>query len=150
MKEWPLNHWVELAKKLLGNSALAIVAAASPSSREQERLRIFSDKVASKRVTPLMSPTIPQLAAALERCALQVGGDSGVAHLAYAVGTKTFSLLRDYRALNDWKLTGEKHLQIVVPCQCIASCENRCALSGANCLAEISPERAFEAIRAVL
>jgi ADP-heptose:LPS heptosyltransferase len=150
LKEWPIDHWVELAKKMLSNSDVQIVATASPSSREQERLRVFSDKVALKRVTPVVSQMIPQLAAVLQRCVLQVGGDSGVTHLAYAVGTKTFSLLRDYPALNDWKLTGEQHRQIVVPCQCIATGENRCALSGSKCLAEISPERAFEVIRTLL
>ena len=150
MKEWPIEHWVELAKKILGNSDVEIVAAASPNSREQERLQIFAERIATKRVTPIVSPTIPQLAAILQRCWLQVGGDSGVTHLAAAVGTRTFSLLRDYPALNDWKLTGGKHRQIVVPCHCLTTGENRCELSGSKCLAEISPERAFEVLRTLL
>jgi ADP-heptose:LPS heptosyltransferase len=150
VKEWPIDHWVELAEKMLSESDVEIIATASSNSREQERLRMFSEKVATKRVTPIVKLTIPELAATLQRCLLQVGGDSGVNHLAFAVGTPTFSLLRDYPTLNDWKLTGEKHRQIVVPCQCIASGENRCQLSGSKCLGEISPERAFEVIRTLL
>lgn len=150
MKEWPIEHWTELAGKMLAETNVEIVATASPSSREQERVKTFVERVASKRVTPINSSTVPQLAAVLQRCRLQVGGDSGVSHLAYAVGTPTFSLLRDYPALNDWKLTGAQHRQIVVPCQCIAAGENRCALSGSKCLGEISPQRAFEVIRTLL
>lgn len=147
MKEWPLEHWIDLAKKVLSDPSIEIVATASPVPREQERLRTFVDKVATKRVTPIVSPTIPQLTAILQRCLLQVGGDSGVTHLAYAVDTPTFSLLRDYPALSDWKLTGEKHGQIVAQCSCIASGENRCELSGSKCLAEISPGRVSEVVR---
>ncbi len=80
-------------------------------------------------------PTIPQLAALLQRCVLQVGGDSGVTHLAPAVGTRTFSFLRDYPAIKDWMLTGDAHRQIVVPCDCINRKENVCeALGKSKCL----------------
>lgn len=149
VKEWPVENWIELANKVLNNDPnLNIVATASSRKREQERLSAFAEGVRSKRVTMVASATIPQLAALLQRCILQVGGDSGVTHLAAAVGTPTFSFLRNYPAIKDWMLTGDSHRQIVVPCDCINRKENTCELSGkSKCLGTISSEQAFEAIR---
>ncbi|MDB6057459.1 MAG: lipopolysaccharide heptosyltransferase [Verrucomicrobiales bacterium] len=149
VKEWPVEHWIELANKLLtADVDLNIVATASAKQREQERVKAFVDGVQSKRVIAITSATIPQLAALLQRCSLQVGGDSGVSHLAYAVGTPTFSFLRDYPAIKDWMLTGEKHRQIVVACDCINRRENVCELSGTSkCLAAITPDHATAIIR---
>ena len=149
VKEWPVENWIQLAKKVLSADANAnIVATASPRQREQERLRAFAEGVQSKRVITITSATIPQLSALLQRCVLQIGGDSGVTHLAAAVGTRTFSFLRDYPAIKDWMLTGDTHRQIVVPCDCINRRENVCeALGKSKCLGAISPEQAFEVIR---
>jgi heptosyltransferase-3 len=148
VKEWPVEQWVELAKRVLSlDPNLHIVATASAREREQSRVRMFSEAVASKRVTTVLSGNLAQLAALLQRCVLQVGGDSGVSHLAAAVGTPTFSLLRDYPALKDWMLTGQDNRQIVVPCECIKRGENSCeSLGYAKCLAQITVDRVFESI----
>lgn len=152
VKEWPIEHWVELANKMLSaEPGLGIVATASSRQREQERLKAFAGGVGSKRVTLVASATIAQLAALLQRCVLQVGGDSGVTHLAAAAGTPTFSFLRDYPAIKDWMLTGETHRQIVVPCDCINRKENVCETLGkSKCLSAIAPQQAFEVIRSQL
>lgn len=152
VKEWPVEQWIELANKLLtADAELNIVATASSREREQQRLTAFAEGVRSKRVTMVPSATIAQLAALLQRCMLQVGGDSGVTHLAAAVGTPTFSFLRDYPAIKDWMLTGDNHRQIVVSCDCINRGENVCeALGKSQCLGAISAERAFEVIRSQL
>jgi ADP-heptose:LPS heptosyltransferase len=149
VKEWPVENWVQLANSLLNaDPAINVVATASSKQREVDRLHAFARGVENKRVTAIISPTIPQLAALLDRCVLQIGGDSGVTHLAAAVGTRTFSFLRDYPAIKDWLLTGEQHRQIVVPCDCIDRKESACeALGKSKCLGAISPARAAELIR---
>lgn len=149
VKEWPVENWIQLANKVLTSAPdLNIVATASPKQREQERLKAFADGVQSKRVKTVVSASMVQLAALLQRCVLQVGGDSGVTHLATAVGTPTFTFLRDYPAIKDWMVTGEKHRQIVISCDCINRRENACeALGKSKCLGTITVERAFEVIR---
>jgi len=149
VKEWPVENWIQLANKVLNADPYSnIVVTASPRQREQERLRAFAEGIQSKRVATITSVTIPQLAALLQRCILQIGGDSGVTHLAAAVGTSTFSFLRDYPAIKDWMLTGENHRRIVVPCDCINRKETVCETAGkSKCLAGISAEGAFAMIR---
>jgi ADP-heptose:LPS heptosyltransferase len=148
-KEWPIENWIQLANKILTDErGFHIVATASSKEREQTRLRAFADGLKNQRVRSIASGSIAQLVALLERCVLQVGGDSGVTHLATAVGTPTFSFLRDYPAIKDWMLTGAKDRQIVVTCECIKRGETFPAcMNGAKCLVGISPEAAFDAIK---
>ncbi|HWY75242.1 MAG TPA: glycosyltransferase family 9 protein, partial [Verrucomicrobiae bacterium] len=86
LKEWPLEGWIELAKRLLDRNAnLRIVATGSPSAREQKRLQAMATAVANERfVAPAAGLTIAELAAVLRRCRLHIGADSGVLHLAVA------------------------------------------------------------------
>src|SRR5437588_4786616 len=54
-KEWPLNHWSELARLLLADSGQEqIVATGSGTPREQERLRVLAATVENKRL--LLAP----------------------------------------------------------------------------------------------
>lgn len=144
LKEWPLTHWVELARELLArNSQMWIVATGSASSREQERLRSLAERVGDQRL--VLSPPqvdIPALAAILSRCRLHVGGDSGVLHLAVALGVPTVSLFRDYHDAGAWMPTGPAHRVVSVPCACINQREQPCAATQqAECLARIEPAR---------
>src|SRR2546430_2581063 len=98
LKEWPLEHWIALARRLLAaDAALQILVSGSADSRERERLRSLSAGVMSGRLAVLPSAlSIAELAAVLHRCRLHVGADSGVLHLAVAVGVPTVSLFRKY------------------------------------------------------
>jgi len=51
LKEWPLEHWTELARELLAaDSNCHIIASGSRSPREQERLRAFAAAVNNWRL----------------------------------------------------------------------------------------------------
>jgi len=92
LKEWPLEHWIELAKHLLARKPSGrIIATGSANAREQERLRSLAAGVGDDRLTVLPAGTsIAELAAALQRCRLHAGADSGVLHLAMALGDGEF------------------------------------------------------------
>ena len=141
LKEWPLAHWIALAGILLAeNPALHLLATGSAQPREQARLRSLADAVASERLHVLNSLTIPQLAAALARCRLHVGADSGVLHLAMALDVATLSLFRDYAGWKEWMPRGPSHHHLLVPCPCANKKNPACdAFDYARCLAEISP-----------
>ena len=109
LKEWPLEHWIELARRLLAKDPPArIIATGSANAREQERLRSLAAGVGDDRLTVLPSGmTIAELAAALQRSRLHVGADSGVLHLALALGVPTLALFRDYAGTREWLPRGE-------------------------------------------
>jgi ADP-heptose:LPS heptosyltransferase len=141
LKEWPLERWIELAKRLLERDAnLRIVATGSASAREQKRLQSVAAAVANDRfVTPSVGLTVAELAAVLRRCRLHVGADSGVLHLAVASGTPTLSLFREYQDVSAWLPTGPTHRALKVMCRCVNRPDPPCASTGrAECLAGLA------------
>ena len=144
LKEWPVESWIELARRLLADDPnLQIVVTSSANAREQERLKAFVAGAGDQRlIAPAPGLPIAKLAAVLQRCQLHVGGDSGVLHLAVAMGLSTVSLFREYGDAGAWTHTGRAHQVVRVPCRCVNQRQQPCASTGpAECLARIEPAR---------
>jgi len=148
LKEWPLEHSIALVKGLLArNASLTIVVTGSSRPREQDRLRQIAAEVGDARVRVLTDLSLAQLAGVLTRCRLHVGPDSGVIHLAYALGVPTFSIFRDYAGLKEWMPRGENHLHRIAACRCAGLKEPTCRNAPhARCLADIKPEDVLQAL----
>jgi ADP-heptose:LPS heptosyltransferase len=82
------------------------------------------------------------VAAVLERCRLQIGADSGVLHLAVALGVPTLTVFREYAGLKEWMPRGEEHRYFLAGCRCINENRSDCLAAGrASCLAGITAEQ---------
>jgi ADP-heptose:LPS heptosyltransferase len=93
--------------------------------------------------------SIAQLAAALQRCGLHVGADSGVLHLAMALGVPTVALFREYAGTAEWLPRGHPHKHLLAPCPCANVKDPPCAKEAkALCLARITPEQVVALLRA--
>ena len=142
-KEWPLEHWAALAGKLLEDPQTELVATGSSSPREVERLGELSRRVNHPRLRIFSGGLdVAQLAALLARCRRHVGTDSGVTHLAMALGVPTSTLFREYAGRRQWAPQGGGHRHICRACRCDGPAGIRpdCAAAGtALCLAEIQP-----------
>lgn len=140
-KEWPLANWIELGRQLLQQrSQLQIVATGSANAREQSRLKELTAAVANPRLQTFTSLSVAQLAALLARCSTHVGADSGVLHLAVALGISTVSIFRNYSGLTEWLPRGSQHRHVTAPCPCTTQMRDACSgIQVAKCLAEISP-----------
>ena len=89
-KEWPADRFAELARLLTGEGGLLPGAriAVFGSPGERERSRDVLSRLDAMPVIDLVGRTDPlQAAACLQRCGLFVGNDSGLAHIAAAMGT---------------------------------------------------------------
>lgn len=152
LKEWPLENWIAFAKRLLAlYPQLQIVATGSRHSREEAQLRSLVAAVASNNLKPLNGLSIAELAAVLQRCQLHVGADSGVLHLAAALGRPTISLFRDYHDASAWMPMGAKHRVFSVPCVCVNRREPPCATANrAACLARLEVEPVATAVGELL
>ena len=151
LKEWPMEHWIELAKTLLRERPnLHLVATGTGSTRERERLGCFAGAVASERLQVHAGTlSVAQLAALLTRCQLHIGADSGALHLAVILGVRTLSLFREYAGLGEWLPRGEAHESIVVPCACVNQKVQPCAKEARPaCLAAITVETVLSRIHA--
>jgi ADP-heptose:LPS heptosyltransferase len=143
-REWPLEHHVNMLSSLwTKHPTLTVLASSGSREREILRLRELVRLVADSRLQLLpVGMNIPQLAAVLQRCRMHLGPDSGVLHLAVALGVPTVSFFREQGAYHSFMPVGPQHRVISMPCTCIDNHEAPCERLGrAECFARIEPER---------
>jgi lipopolysaccharide heptosyltransferase II len=87
-KRWPLENFVELGKKLLMESNAHILLFGGPD--EHELKSSVAQQLGSS--ASIILADLPTTAALLQCCDLVVSNDSGLMHVAAAVGATTFGL----------------------------------------------------------
>ncbi len=88
-KCWPPERFARIADWAIESLSAAVLLIAGPADEEAK------DQTLSRmKGTPVLATnlTLPRLAALLERCTAFLGNDSGITHLAAAVGTPTVGL----------------------------------------------------------
>ncbi len=93
-KQWPLNNFAELAKLLTAADgvmagAYILIAAAA---HEREQVAPLLAQLPPELILDAVGLDLLTVAACLKRCRLFVGNDSGLMHLAAAMGTTTLGL----------------------------------------------------------
>jgi len=88
-KDWPVNRWQSLVERLERKGAGRFIVLCSAA--ESERVAEWSGR-ASKNVRFFAGAPLRQVKALLSRSSLLVGGDSGLGHVAAALGTPVVSL----------------------------------------------------------
>jgi heptosyltransferase-1 len=148
-REWPLEHHVAMLRTVWGRYPdLVVVATSGAPERQRERLRKFVELVHDDRVRVLPeSSSIPQLAAVLRRCRLHLGPDSGVLHLAVALGVPTVSFFREQGGYKSFMPSGPLHRVISMPCHCVDGQDAPCEKLGqGECFARIEPARVAQLV----
>jgi heptosyltransferase-2 len=84
-KNWPLERWLEVQKKLLDDARVGhlLIVGGESDSRQLSQMKLIRP---AQRRTILQSLPLPVLGAILSQCALFAGHDSGISHLAAAAG----------------------------------------------------------------
>ncbi|MFL6541348.1 MAG: glycosyltransferase family 9 protein [Chthoniobacterales bacterium] len=85
-KNWPAERWIELAQRVA--APLLLIGGEA----DQERIAALRANLPNEQFTLAENLPLPQLAAVLECCATFVGHDSGISHIAAAVGTPSILL----------------------------------------------------------
>jgi len=153
MKEWPVARHVALLHGLLQEDPeLTVVMSASANPREQARLESVAEEMDSPRVKRLPAQlSIGQLAAVLSRCRVHLGPDSGVIHLALALGVPTVSYFRQRGGYREWMPRGDSHETLLVPCSCDDDRTSPCQRRGIpDCLAALTEEKVAGRLRRFL
>lgn len=83
-KNWPEEKWVELIARLLGETDSSLLLVGGEA--EGERLQRLAAALPPARSRVAQSLPLPELARLLQGCAAFVGHDSGISHLAAALG----------------------------------------------------------------
>lgn len=144
-KRWPIDHFVEIARRLDREFAANLVLVGGPE--EAEPAGRIAAAVSGCCVNLVGKTTLHQLAAVLGRVHLLVTNDSGPMHLAAAVGTKVaalFTCTSPERA----RPYGDGHLVFATNVWCAASYLKKC--SRLECMTELTPDRIWPALSAKL
>ena len=90
-KNWPVEHWIALGQWIFGRDASARVLLVGGEA-DGPQVAALSEAFAGKLAFIARDLELPKLAAFLERCAVFLGHDSGISHLAAAAGTRCILL----------------------------------------------------------
>ena len=104
-KNWPVDRWIEFCRWLMEEKKREIVLVVGEADEKAETAL----RSGLKPYQPLVvkNLALPRLAAVLARCALFVGHDSGITHLAAASGAPTLALFASTSPAI-WRPLGEK------------------------------------------
>lgn len=83
-KNWPEQHWANLLEILVASTSHELLLIGGEA--EGERLQRLSAALPPHRVRVAQSWPLAELAAAVQNCQAFVGHDSGISHLAAALG----------------------------------------------------------------
>ena len=92
-KNWPEPRWLELCRLMIDQTSLDLLLVGGEA--EGERLYRLASELPPERVTIAQSLPLPELARVLVDCASFIGHDSGISHLAAALGLEALLLWAD-------------------------------------------------------
>ncbi len=104
-KNWPEEKWAELLAQLIESSNLNLLMIGGEA--EGDRLERLSGVLPAGRCEVLRSLPLPALAQRLESCVAFVGHDSGISHLAVALGVPSLVLWANTTE-EIWRPQGER------------------------------------------
>jgi heptosyltransferase-3 len=104
-KNWPVEKFAALGRWL--SDELAVQLLVVQGEADERAVRNLRDLLESRPVIVASGLRLAELGAVLERCALFLGNDSGITHLAAAVGTPTVALFGP-ASFPIWEPRGER------------------------------------------
>jgi ADP-heptose:LPS heptosyltransferase len=102
-KQWPAERFAETVRRLTAPGEILEGARIAVTAAESERAAaapVLESVPPARRIDLVGAPDLLDLAAILARCALFIGNDSGLMHLAAAAGTPTLGL---FGPSPDWR-----------------------------------------------
>ena len=104
-KNWPEDRWAELMQRIIAGSGWQLLLVGGEA--EGDRLHRLALSLPASRYAAAQSLPLAELAGRLQSCAAFVGHDSGITHLATAIGLPCVVLWAD--TLEEiWRPQGER------------------------------------------
>jgi ADP-heptose:LPS heptosyltransferase len=156
-RRWPLERFVQFAERVraLGLEPTIILTGTAP---ERPLIHRFIEQYSGHAADASQSGSLEKTAALLERCQLLVSNDTGIMHLAAAMGTPTVGLFGP-NSPRYWAPVGPRATFVYdtkVACSpCLNLYANRWPLECANpeksrCMLDISVDSVLNAARNVI
>ena len=142
-KVWPEENYAEVGRRLFADPTLVYpIIFGGPDDRGLGE-RLLKAWGTGANAAGILSPR--QAAAALLRCALYVGNDTGTMHLAAAVGTRCVSIMSAQDWPGRWHPYGNEHIVLRKQVTCEGCQLKICGQEALRCLTNISVEEVVSA-----
>lgn len=148
-KNWPLAHYYEMTRALAWQHGLRVIWLAGPA--EEPILPYLRGLTAAQDHLLLANLPLTAVAATLARCRLYLGGDSGLTHLAAAVGVPGVVALFGPTDPRVWAPPGKYVRVLAAPCPqapCAAGREITCPEP--RCMQDLTPDLVLATATALL
>ena len=148
-KRWPLGRFEQAGRELLNYS-------------QEYRIMLFGgpdDRAAGDEIRRSLGPRVVNVAGrlsllesaeALRRCRLYVGNDTGVMHMAAAVGTPCVAIFSARDHPGRWEPSGSSHVVLRKEVPCAGCMLETCIEQDMRCMKEIAVDDVLKAAEQVL
>jgi heptosyltransferase III len=148
-KNWPLAHYYEVSRALGWEYGLGVVWLAGPA--EAGMVPYLKALAQAQGQVLLTNRPLARVARVLARCRLYLGNDSGLTHLAAAVGGPDVVALFGPTDPRVWAPLGPQVQTLTAPCpQAPCAVGRSISCPESHCLGALSPEEVLAAVRPVL
>jgi heptosyltransferase-2 len=147
-KQWPLEHFVTLARRLIDELGAAVLVLCGPSERAMaQRIAAGAERAMAHSLSN-EAVSLGLLKACIRRADLLVTTDSGPRHFAAAFDRPVVTLFGPtHIAWTETYFEKAKHLQKSVPC---GPCQLRVCPLDHRCMTQLTPAEVFETTAALL
>ena len=140
--KWPLDRFIFLGKYLAAQRIKVIVLG---GASDASTCNFLSDSIGQSAISLAGQVSLSQSIEVLRRCELAVCLDSGVQHLASAVGTPTVSLFSFWQIPGKWFPFGQKNTVLLHWIKCNTCLLDQCPNDNA-CMKLISVDEVVNAV----
>lgn len=146
-KRWPTQYYHELISEIYDSfGATCILVGARSDTSVAYRL----EELGTPALNWVGAINLPQLAALAAEADAFVGPDSGPAHIAATVGTKTIVLFSGTNRSSQWMPVGPHVIPLACPTPCAPCARKTCPVPGHPCMAGIMPDLVARILARVL
>ncbi len=145
-KKWPIEHLVRLSQRLATETEAAVLVICGPAERAEASHIERAARSSRVRSLAAHEPSIGLTKACVQRSRVVVSTDSGVRHIAAALGVPAVTLFgpSDPRWSENYH-RGERRLRLDLAC---SPCNRReCPMGHQRCLRNLSADAVFDIVQ---
>lgn len=143
-KKWPLDYFVELAKRLPDDVSIALLGGPEDRAAAEALRAELGDERSIRDAT---GGTLDALIAEIERCTLVIGGDTGPIHIARAFGIPVCALFGPTPPEAHAFVQVDRVMTVPLDCRpCHPHGPAVCPKGHHKCLRDLGPDRVLGAL----
>ena len=142
-KEWPVEHYVALAKKLV-DEGTSVVLAGGPD--DASKGKAIAEQCDSALVLDMTGKTsLRELAALIKNCSFYISADTGPLHFAAALKKPLVAMYGPTKADRTGPYGSKNSTVLLSPAKCAGCLKKKCA--DWHCMHDITPDMVYEIYR---